>query len=322
MSARRAFLVGLAAGAAASALPLSARAQAARKLTIGYVPSTLFAPVFVAVERGYLREAGLEAELTPIVAGQDAMVLVSQGRLDIAAAALSAAFFNAADRNLTVRFVASTAYQPRRGYPSALLVRQDLWNGGLRTLPQLRGKRIAWIGGRGAAGFYYVERVLRPAHLGTDAIVAIDLPSQDQGPALASKAVDAVFTASPFTEFFQREGLAHLIGTVPPGISASGIFFGPTLLNDHALARKVMAAFRRAAAEIAGPAYYAPANLAIFNKYTKLPVATLRSAPRYEIRPDLPVDIATLEDMQRVYASQGVLAYREPIDPGRLVARF
>ncbi|HEY4439121.1 MAG TPA: ABC transporter substrate-binding protein, partial [Candidatus Elarobacter sp.] len=126
MSSRSRFLTTLGGGAAAAAWPRIARAQARKPLTIGYVPSTLFAPVFVAYEKGYLRDAGFDATLSPIVAGADSMSLVAQGQIDVAAAALSAAFYNAVNRGLDVKFVGATAYQPKSGRPSALLIRQDL----------------------------------------------------------------------------------------------------------------------------------------------------------------------------------------------------
>ncbi len=75
VTSRKQFLSIAGAGTAAAALPRIAQAQGGKTLTIGYVPSTLFAPVFVAVERGYLKSAGITASLTPIVAGQDAMAL-------------------------------------------------------------------------------------------------------------------------------------------------------------------------------------------------------------------------------------------------------
>ncbi|MGH7330068.1 MAG: ABC transporter substrate-binding protein, partial [Polyangiaceae bacterium] len=88
MIARRTFLAG-SFGALAVAGSRNALA-ATTKLTVGYVHSTLFAPVFIAAERGYFKEAGFDANLTPIVAGQDAMALAATGRLDLVAAALSA----------------------------------------------------------------------------------------------------------------------------------------------------------------------------------------------------------------------------------------
>ena len=81
---RRAFLAGT---LGAAALPRLA-AAATRTVTIGYVPSTLFTPLFVAVDRGYLAAAGLTPALQPIVAGQDAMALLAQGQIDAVAAGL------------------------------------------------------------------------------------------------------------------------------------------------------------------------------------------------------------------------------------------
>jgi len=128
----------------------------------------LFAPLYVAVERGYFTSAGFVPDLTPIGAGQDAMALLATGQLDLVAAGLSAAFFNAVQRGLDVRYVASTAYQPRTGHPSAIFVREDLYaSGQLRSLKDLRGRTVAWNGGLGAASTYCVERILRSAGLGT-----------------------------------------------------------------------------------------------------------------------------------------------------------
>ena len=150
MTGRRQFLGSGAAFGAALAVPGIARGQTAKALTIGYVPSTLFAPVFVAQERGYLRDAGFNATLTPIVAGQDAMALVAQSQMDVATAGLSAAFFNAINRSLDVKFVASTGYQPAKGHPTALMIRQDLWDAGQRDASGLKGKTVGWLGNAGA----------------------------------------------------------------------------------------------------------------------------------------------------------------------------
>src|SRR5260370_41007698 len=95
MSTRARFLTAVAGTAAASTWPTAIFAQSRKPLSIGYVPSTLFAPVFVAVERGYLRDAGFDATLTPIVAVADSISLVAQGQLVVAAAAPSAPFIYA-----------------------------------------------------------------------------------------------------------------------------------------------------------------------------------------------------------------------------------
>jgi len=321
MTSRARFLGALATGVAASAFPTAIVAQARKTLTIGYVPSTLFAPVFVAVEKGYLREAGFDANLTPIVAGADSMSLVAQGQIDIAAAALSAAFYNAVNRGLEVKFVASTGYQPRTGRPSALLIRQDLYDDGLR-LAGLRGKKFGWIGNQGAASAYYVARILRGVGLRLTDIESLNIPNPEQQTALERKAVDALFTSAPFTDEFQQKHLGTIVASPPVGIAASGIFFGPALLHNRENASAVMTAFRKAAAEVAGPGFFSPANVDAYAKYTRQPIAVIKSAARYDFKPDLRIDQGTLEDMQREFVADKILTYAPPLNEVRLVARF
>jgi NitT/TauT family transport system substrate-binding protein len=313
----------LAAGAAsaAAAWPRAGVTQSRRPLTIGYVPSTLFAPVFVAAEKGYLRDAGFDVTLSPIVAGADSMSLVAQGQIDAAAAALSAAFYNAVNRGLDVRYVASTAYQPRTGRPSALLIRQDLYDGGLRVAG-LRGKKFGWIGNGGAASAYYVARILRPAGIRLTDIESVNIPNPEQQTALEHKAVDVLFTSAPFSDEFAQKRLGTIVASPPPGIAASGVFFGPALLRSRDAASAVMNALRKAAADIAGAGYFAPANLEAYAKYTKQPIDVIKAAPRYDVKPDLRIDQATLEDMQREFVADKILTYAPPLNEVRLVARF
>jgi NitT/TauT family transport system substrate-binding protein len=291
-------------------------------LSAGYVPSTLFAPLFVAQERGYLASAGAKSDLTSIVAGQDALALLATGRLDYIAAGLSAAFFNGVDRGLDVRLVASTGYQPRHGHPSALMVRRDLYDAGLRSPAGMRGKKIAFNGGAGAVSAYYVARILRTAGLHLSDVETVNINVPDQGLAFERKAIDAAFTSAPSTTAFEERSIAKIVAGPPAGISGTGIFFGPSLLRDEKTAGAVLDAIRRGAGDIAGDRYYAPRNLAAYATYTQQTIDILKRSDRYDFAKDLRVDQATLLDMQREFLTQGVLAYKTPIEERRLVARF
>jgi NitT/TauT family transport system substrate-binding protein len=317
--ARSRFLAAAAASLAVA--PRAVRAQG-KPLSIGYVPSTLFAPVFVAVERGFVREAGLTANLTPIVAGQDAMALVAQGQLDCVTAGLSAAFFNGVNRGLEVKFVASTGYQPKTGHPTALMMREDEYDAGAHTPAALRGKTVGWLGNAGATAGYYVARILRGSGLKMSDINPVSVAASDQQVALERKAVDAMFSSAPFTALFEQRKLARIIGSVQPGISGTGIFFGPTLLHDIPTAANLMRAFRKGAELVAGHGYYDAQNLAAMAKYTQQPVDLIRTTDRYDFKPDLRIDYATLLDMQNEFVSQGILAYKTPLNEVRLIAKF
>jgi NitT/TauT family transport system substrate-binding protein len=322
VTTRQRFLGGAAALGAAAAAPGTARAQTAKALTIGYVPSTLFAPVFVAQERGYLRDAGFNATLTPIVAGQDAMALVAQSQMDVATAGLSAAFFNAINRALDVKFVASTGYQPAKGHPTALMMRQDLYDAGAHDAGALRGKTIGWLGNAGATAGYYVALILRKYGLTMKDIQAVNIAAPDQQVALERKAVDAMFCSAPFTALFAEKKLAQIIGSAPVGIAGTGIFFGPTLLNDAAAGAAVMKALRRGASDVVGTGYLKPENLAAMAKYTGQSADLIRTTDRYDFKPDLRIDQTTVIDMQNEFIGQGLLAYKTALPEAKLIAKF
>jgi NitT/TauT family transport system substrate-binding protein len=322
MTTRHQFIGGAAAIGAAIAAPTMVRAQALKPLTSGYVPSTLFAPVFVAVERGYLHDAGYNATLSPIVAGQDAMALVAQGQMDVATAGLSAAFFNAINRNLDVKFVASTGYQPKVGHPTALMMRQDLYDAGAHDASSLKGKTVGWLGNAGATSGYYVALILRKFGMTMKDITPVNIAAPDQRLALEKKAVDAMFCAAPFTALFAEKKLAQICGGAPPGIAGTGIFFGPSLLHDPSAGTAVMKALRRGAADVAGRGYYKPENLAAMSKYINQPVELIKTTDRYDFRADLKIDEKTLNDMQREFIGQGILAYKAAMPDGKLIATF
>lgn len=320
--ARSTFLRSTAALGAAVALTGNAAAAPLTPLTAAYVPSTLFAPLFVAYDRGFFTGAGFAGNLQPIVAGQDAIALLAQGQLDLVAGGVSAAFFNAIERGLDVRLVGSTGYQPKRGHPSALMVRNDLYEAGLRDVRGLKGKKVAWVGGAGATAAYYVARILRGVGLSLGDIEMINLANPDQGPALERKAIDAVFSNAPFTIAFEEQHLARMIAGPPRGISGTGILFGPNLLKAPERARNVIGALRRAAAMVSGKGYYAPENIATYEKYTKQSAEVLKNLDRYDFAHDLHIDETTILDMQSEFLRQKVLAYPNPLPATRLFAQL
>ena len=227
--------------------------------------------------------------------------------------------FNAVARGFDIRLVASMGYQPRRGHPSSLMIREDL-AGTVRSVADLRGRKVAWNGGAGATSAYYVDVILRSAHLGLRDIETVDIGSPDQAVALERKAIDAVFASSPFTEFFTDRKLARELANVPAGISGTGVFFGPSLLHDGGGATSFLRALRRASSDVQGNGYERPSTLATLAVYTHLNTDVLRRAGRYDFKPDLAIDHATLSDMQREFVRQAILTYATPLPDAQLTA--
>lgn len=75
-------------------------------IRLGYVPVMIYAPLFIAQERGYFAEEGLQVELTPLQGGSDSVVQLAAGNFDVAVGGAGAGLFNAARRGVEFTIVA------------------------------------------------------------------------------------------------------------------------------------------------------------------------------------------------------------------------
>jgi NitT/TauT family transport system substrate-binding protein len=309
-------------GAARRELGGGGAASPVETVRVAHVPSTLFAPLYVAVEKGYVQEQGLKAQLDQITAGQDAMALAAQGQLDAVVGGFAAATFNAVDRGLDLRVVGSMGAQPQSGFPSALMVRQDLLDSRqVQSIPDLKGKKIAVAGGVGSTGSYWVASKLRDGNLGLRDVDVVNMPFPDMVVGFKSNAIDAAFPPAPFTTEILKDRSADLFGgPIRPGAAAVGMVYGPAFRREHDVAaRRFFTAVVRGARDLQGEGYFSDDNLQIFAKYTNLPVESLRAIDAYGFDPDMKPDADTLMDMQRVFIDAGIITYSPPLTADRIV---
>jgi NitT/TauT family transport system substrate-binding protein len=296
--------------------PAAAPVPALESVKIIHVPSVLFAPLYVAMARGYFRQQGIDVQLERAAAGQDAMPVLANSQIDALVGGFAAATFNAAARGLNVRIVASMGRQPHQGYPSALMVRKDLLeSGAVSQLADLRGRKVALSGGLGATGSYWMATKLRQAGLGLRDIEVVNMGFPDMVAAFKSRAVDAAFPSAPATTQIRNDGTADYFGGVTqPGASAVGVTFsGAFITNRRQVALRVLMALVQGARDVQGDAYFAPDNLQAYATYTDTPVETLKRMDPYEFDPDLGLDLQTLQDMQQVFITLGVEQAQSPI---------
>src|SRR5882757_4076644 len=122
----------------AAALVLLAPATQAQEETIrvGSVRSTASLTTMIAIEKGYFREAGIKVELSELDTSTDSLAVVAQNRLQIVGGGLSAAYFNAVEKNLPVTVASDRVSSP---LSHKLLVRTDLKDQ-IKTIAQLKGR--------------------------------------------------------------------------------------------------------------------------------------------------------------------------------------
>ena len=112
-------------------------AQAAAPIRMGYIGISSDAGIFIALDKGFFKEQGVELALERFGLGADQMALLGSGRLEIASGALGPRLFNAVARGLPISAVADKG-SFRKGFGfKVLVVRKALVDSG-QVLPDFQ----------------------------------------------------------------------------------------------------------------------------------------------------------------------------------------
>ena len=148
---------------------------------LGFIPNVQFAPFYLAEQKGYYEEAGLNVEFLHQT-DQDLIPLVGQGTVDVGIGD-GTSVIPAVSQGIPVRYLA-TIYGK---FPSIVFAKES---SGIRTPADLAGKKVG-TPGRFGAGWIALQAILQSAGLTTDDIEVAEYPDFGQGTAVAADAVDA-----------------------------------------------------------------------------------------------------------------------------------
>jgi NitT/TauT family transport system substrate-binding protein len=163
-------------------------------------------PVYIALEKGYFRDAGIEVTLERFTSAAQAMAPLSTNQIQVAGGAPSAALFNAFSRGWPVRIVFSrTADHP--GFSvDTLSVRTDLQSV-VKTLQDFKSRKIA-VNAPNAGLQYMVGKMLESVGLTIRDVNVVYMPWPNMGPAFTTQAIDAGALVEPFVTQYAESGVA------------------------------------------------------------------------------------------------------------------
>jgi NitT/TauT family transport system substrate-binding protein len=308
----------------APALPsASAPPGPAAVVKLAYLPIRAHAPFFVAWDKGYWREEGLEVEGTEFGGSDQVMPFLAVGQLDVAGGSSGAGFLNMLAQGIGGRIVAGLSSVGPDGLTGqALMVRREDFEGRRFTSPaDLRGRRVA-VNGKGVYSEFLADRHLRQGGLTLNDVdlVILGLPEMLAG--LVDGAVEAADLTEPTVTQAQDRGIAVPIARAngDPNGQTQVLLYGEQFVQNNAEgARRFMLGYLRALRELARSEYRDPTDLPITARYTKLPADVVqRVVPPYA-DPNGHINVAHLELQQRFFAERGYLTYAEPLALDRFV---
>src|SRR3954467_13933522 len=180
-----ALAAGVAAGHPAGGGPTTALAADAQVRTVrfGSTMGLSDAGVFLARERGHLREQGLHADPRPFQSGPDTMVPMASGDLEVGSGNFGIVWLNAVERGVGINAVADKGHSSPGFEFVQVPLRRDLADSGqVQTPADLRGRRIGMSVLR-SGGEFVVSDILRRGNIGVDDVdlVALGYPEMLAG---------------------------------------------------------------------------------------------------------------------------------------------
>jgi len=296
---------------------LHAHAEDLIKAKVGVLRLSSSAPVFIAQDKGYFRDAGLDIDLKFFDAAQPIAVATTSGDIDFGITAFTAGLYNLAGKG-TLKVIGGMSHE-RAGYPLiGYFASNKAYAAGLKTPRDLAGKRIAVT--QVGSSFHYSLGLLADKYGFKLADIKV-LPLQSLSnvtAALKGETVDAALLPISAARKLVDDGEVKQLGWVGDETpwQVGAVFASPKTLTNKPLGTKLLAALERADREyhdviLAGVADgKAPINektkplLEIIAKYTNLPLEQVVGNCAY-IDPDGKLDVKNVANQIEWLQAQG-----------------
>lgn len=246
MLTRRAVLAGTAVLAAPAV-----RAQNLEPVSIGLLRLASSGAVFIAQEKGYFREAGLQVELKPFTAAQQVPTAVTAGDADFGVTGLTAGFYNLAGRG-ALRIIAGQSREAPGFQLNAYMVTHAAYDAGFRTLRDFPGKRVA-ITTAGSTFHYSLGILARKYNFDIARVTMVQLQTlPNMAAAFKGGQVEAVLAPVTLARQLESENAGRILGWVGDETpwQLGALFTSPAMItNRRATAERFLRGYLRGCAD-------------------------------------------------------------------------
>jgi NitT/TauT family transport system substrate-binding protein len=172
-------------------------------VTIALVPSVPSGSTFIAAEKGYFRDAGLDVRIERIDSLSKAVAFVATNQVQVGQGGINAGYFNAVAEGLPIVMALESGSTPLY---HQIILRPELKDK-IKTVADLKGRKVG-ISSPGSTSVYEIGMVLAAAGLRIKDIDLKYLAFTQMGAALANGALDAALEVAPFTDIAIEQKIA------------------------------------------------------------------------------------------------------------------
>jgi len=272
---RKQFLGGVSAFALT---PVASRAQAQlQKLRIGSGPADAYAEGWIAIDMGFFKNAGLDAQYYPFDSGSLATAAVLGGMCDIVCGT-TMTVATAVSRGLPLGIVAPAAVNTKSGPQALLCVRKD---GPIHNAKDMVGKTIG-VNVLGTSVDLAVQAWLAENGVDPKSTKFVEVLAAEVGAAIDRGTIDAFAMGEPALSYALRRNNVRVLADPMPAIAPRFLYAAwyttaTFYKNNPETVKRFQAAI--SAAGRWGNNNHA-ASAVIVAKYTKLPVADITTMKR------------------------------------------
>ena len=286
----------------------------------GYVPVLISAPYYIAMEKGYFKELGLDVQMEPLQGGSDAVIQLSSGNFDVAAGGAGVGFWNAVDRG--VKFIVVAPLHTETSHQATPLVtsKANFDSGKVKKAADLKGKKVA-VNAKGSATDYWLDAALKSGGLSIKDVDYQVVAFADVAAALTNGAIDAAMLGEPLATQAEDKGLiVRIADNFIPEFQVTSVYYNQDFAkNKPDAARNFLIAFLKGCRDLQGNGWKDDTNARMIEKYTKVPADVIKRSATPTCEPNGALHVDDFMKLQDFFLKRGDLTYAKLVDFKALV---
>ncbi len=277
--------------------------------------------LFVAMEKGYFQDEGIRVDFERFGSGAKMVPALVAGELEVAGGTAAAGLFNAIASGSDFKIVADKGQTAPGHEFLTLIVRKDLLDSGaVRSLADLRGRKVAHLPGQGVVSQFMLAQILAHAGIPWSGVDRVDIAAPNQMALLSARQVDAAMAGEPFAAQAERAGVARRypvgaeVKTVERLQVAVFMYSGKFLTGRRDVAKRWMAAYLKGLQYVNERGLKSDEVVGILLKHVRVTPEDIRAAAPPYLAPDGRPDVASLATQQEWYFQMGMVQRKVPME--------